>query len=82
MAMSKEEYQQWKHHPLTQSFHQYLKDYRKAVMESWAQGRLSQSDQIAAVARCQMADEIMTLDDDSIANFYAANKGESHVTKD
>ena len=82
MAMSKEEYQQWKHHPLTQSFHQYLKDYRKAVMESWAQGRLSQQGQIAAQVRCEMADEISTLDDDSIANFYAANKGEVHVSAD
>jgi len=71
-GMSKEEYQQWKDHPLTQRFHQYLKDYRQALMEKWAQGALAPTspEALMAVARCQMADEIATLEDDSIADFY------------
>lgn len=75
-GMSKEDYQQWKDHPLTQRFHQYLKDYRQALMEKWAQGALSPDSQEAlmAVARCQMADEIATLEDDSIAEFYRNNQ--------
>lgn len=75
MAMSKEDYQQWKDHPLTQQFHQYLRDYRQTLMEKWAQGALSPDspELLMAVARCQMADEIATLDDDSIAEFYRNN---------
>jgi len=72
MAMTKEEYQQWKDHPLTKQFHQYLRDYRQTLMEKWAQGGYhpSSPDGLMAVARCQMADEIATLDDDSIDEFY------------
>jgi hypothetical protein len=71
-GMSKEDYQQWKDHPLTKAFHQYLRDYRQALMEKWAQGALAPSspESLMAVARCQMADEIATLEDDSIAEFY------------
>jgi hypothetical protein len=72
MAMSKEEYQQWVDHPGTKQFHQYLKDYRLALMEKWAQGSLppDSPESLMAVARCQMADEIATLDDDSVDDFY------------
>jgi len=76
MAMSKEEYQQWKDHPLTKQFHQYLKDYRQVLMEKWAKGGYHPTDPEAlmAVARCQMADEIATLDDDWIENFYSQSQ--------
>ena len=75
-GMSKEDYQQWKDHPLTQQFHQYLRDYRQTLMDKWAQGALNPSSPEAqmAVARCQMADEIATLEDDSIAEFYRTNQ--------
>ena len=78
MSMTKEDYQEWKAHPLTQQFHQYLKDYRADLMERWARGMFSQMN-LEAVTRCQMADELSTLDDDSISNFY---KGESNVRQD
>ena len=70
--MDKEEYQEWKEHPLTKKFHKYLADYRQALMDKWAQGALSPNspESLMAVARCQMADEIATLEDDSIAEFY------------
>jgi len=71
-GMSAEDYQQWKDHPLTQKFHQYLRDYRQTLMEKWARGELNPAspEAMMAVARCQMADEIATLEDDSIAEFY------------
>jgi hypothetical protein len=74
--MSKEEYQQWKDHPLTKQFHQYLRDYRQTLMDKWAQGGYhpSSPEALMAVARCQMAEEIVTLDDDWIANFYRNNQ--------
>lgn len=72
MAMSKEEYQQWAGHPLTKQFHQYLLDYRHRMMEKWAQGGYppESPDSLLAIARCQMAEELATLDDDWIAEFY------------
>jgi hypothetical protein len=41
-------------------------------MEKWAQGSLppESPDNLMAVARCQMADELVTLDDDAIGQFY------------
>lgn len=68
--MTKEEYQQWAAHPQTKQFHQYLTDYRKQLMERWAQGALTGDDSLMAIARAQMADEIVNLDDDSISEFY------------
>ena len=80
MAMTKEEYQELKGNPLFKKFHQYLRDYRQELMNRWALGAVSTpQDQTMAVARCQMADEIVTLDDDSISQFYSNNKGESDV---
>jgi hypothetical protein len=75
-GMSKEDYQQWKDHPLTQRFHQYLRDYRQAVMEKWAQGDYlpDNPETLMAVARCQMADELADLADDWIADFYCTNQ--------
>ena len=70
MAMSKEDYQQWKDHPLTQQFHQFLRDYRKKWMEEWAMGALQGAEAIQAAERCQMAAELANLPDDWIENFY------------
>jgi len=72
MAMSQEEYQEWVAHPLTQKFHQYLLDYRAQMMEKWAQGGYhpQNPESVMAISRCQMAQELTSLDDDSIANFY------------
>ena len=74
--LTKENYQQWVNHPQTKEFHQYLKDYRKTLMERWAQGKLSEVDNLMAIARAQMADDILTLDDDSISQFYESFKEE------
>lgn len=68
--MTKEEYQLWAEHPQTKQFHQYLSDYRKQLMERWAQGKLYGDESTMAIARAQMADEIVNLDDDSISKFY------------
>ena len=74
--MTKDQAQEWRQHPLTQKYHQFLLDHRAALMEAWAQGSMGQSEQMAAQAKCQLLDALVTMDDDWIANFYAANKGE------
>ena len=85
MAMTKDEYQELKASPLFKKFNQYLLDYRSQLMERWAQGAYhpDNPESLMAVARCQMADELATLDDDSISQFYrSATKGETDVQAD
>lgn len=75
--MNADQYQLWKEHPQTKQFHQYLKDFRATLMEKWAQGALSPNDNLMAIARAQMADEIVNLGDGDISEFYKSIKGES-----
>jgi len=74
--LDKERYQQWVLDSRTQDFFQYLRDYRLEMMERWAQGGLIGNDNLLAIARAQMADEIVNLDDDSISEFYRKQKKE------
>jgi hypothetical protein len=69
----------WVNHPQTQEFFQYLRDYRKAVMERWASGQLSGDDNLMAIARAQQADEIVNLDADAIKEFYNNHKEETNA---
>lgn len=74
--MDKKEYDEWKNHRLTKKFHQYLTDYRSDLMERWATGMIQGDDNIAAISRCQMADEIANLEDGAIEEFYKNRKVE------
>jgi len=74
--VNKEQYQAWANHPQTKQFFKYLEDYRQDLMERWAQGSLQGDDNIAAIARSQMADEISNLADDAIEEFYKSRKVE------
>lgn len=81
--MNVEEYQQWASDPLTVKFHQYLRDYRVSLMERWAAGEFRDEENLMAVAKCQMAQEIVTLDDDTISQFYRqTTKGSDDVSED
>lgn len=74
--MNKEQYQAWAAHPQTVQFFQYLTDYRSDLMERWAAGSIQGDDNIAAISRCQMADEIANLEDGAIEEFYKNRKVE------
>jgi hypothetical protein len=81
--MTSDQYQSWKDHPLTQLFHQYLTDYRHDLMERWAQGSIRAPEDLMAVARCQMAQELTSLDDNTISDFYRQQtKGSDDVRED
>lgn len=80
--MNREQYEQWRNDPLTVLFHQYLRDYRQSLMERWAAGALKEPESTMAMAMCQMALDIVTLDDDSISQFYRQTKGSEHVPED
>ena len=66
--MTKEEYLEWKHHPLTKQFHQYLKDYRQQLAEKWAKGVLC--DPTHYQVRCKMAQELVDMHEGAISEFY------------
>lgn len=77
--MNREQYQAWSVHPQTVQFFQYLKDYRADLMERWASGVIQDNNNIAAVSRCQMADEIANLEDTAIEEFYRNRKEETNA---
>ena len=86
--MTKEDYEQWKHHPLTEAFHQFLRDRRASIMEQWAEGRFCLQEPMAAAltnqdasTRCQVLNELVELDSDFISQFYSKGGGED-VRKD
>jgi len=76
--MDKEKFLSWKDHPQTVEFFEYLKDYRNDLMERWAQGSLRDADNTMAIARAQMADEIVNLEADAISQFYQQRKEVNH----
>ena len=83
--MDREEYAEWKSNPLTTKFHQFLRDKRKELMESWADGNFSHPNMeqaavlnAAAMGRAQCLAELADLEDDFISNFYR-HKGSDDV---
>lgn len=77
--MTKDEYEQWKHHPLTEKFHQFLRDYRQQLMERWAMGEFSLPGADAyltrnteMVARAQCLRDIAEMDAGAISQFYSS----------
>lgn len=81
--MDSEQYQQWKDHPLTVLFHQFLRDYRLSLMESWAAGALHGEESLLAMGRCQQVLDLTELADNYISEFYRqTTKGSEHVPED
>lgn len=74
--MDKDKFDMWINNPQTQEFFQYLRDYRQAVMERWASGRLQGDENFLAMARAQQADEIVNLNAEAINEFYQRHKEE------
>ena len=88
--MDKEQYQEWKSHPLTKKFHQFLRDKRQSLMEEWAEG-LYQNQSLeqgallnsAAMGQAQCLLDLAELEDDFIGNFYRQQmKGSQDVHGD
>lgn len=76
--MTRDEYEQWKHHPLTEKFHQFLRDYRQQLMERWAMGEFSLAEtgpyltrNTEMVARVQCLHEIAEMDSEAISKWYS-----------
>jgi hypothetical protein len=69
--MNSEEYQQWASDPLTVKFHQFLRDYRQGLMETWATGNyVSDTHNAQQIGRAMMLMALCDLADDAISEFY------------
>lgn len=85
--MTKEEYEEWRHNPLTIKFHQFLRDKRLELLEGWAEGvydlpstEQSIRENSAAMARAQCLLELAELPDDYVSGFYRqSTKGSTDV---
>lgn len=86
--MTRDEYEVWKHHPLTEKFHQFLRDYRVDLMSRWAEGEFSTPDlqasaikSVEAMAKCQCYRDLAELETDFISQWYSG-KGVVDVRED
>lgn len=67
--MNAEQFQQWREHPQTVAFFQFLSDYRQARMELWATGGAGEH-QDQEMAKCQLLRTLVDLSDDAVSEFY------------
>lgn len=79
--LSKEAYLQWKHHPVTKAFHQFLRDFRLRLLDQhsqrWQANELLAGDgETEARTRVNMYEEIVTLEPEHILQFYGINQPE------
>jgi len=68
--MNAEQYAEWRDDPRTVLYMRFLRDYRQSLMEKWAVGGLQDKEELLAMGRCQLADDLTKLDDDFIQTFY------------
>ena len=71
--MTKEEYEQWLHNPLTKMFHQYLIDYRQVLMERWANGQIPEdgtNGNAYMIGQAQCLHDLVGLEPEEISAFY------------
>lgn len=69
-----EEYQAWRHHPVTKMFLAYLSDFRTSLIEEmlrrWAAEKLQLSHEHEIRGRVEILDEMATLKFETIVEFY------------
>ena len=80
--MTKEEFQDWKAHPQTQQFLQFLKDYQKWVEVKWLEQVKTRSNlktqensllDEGMRAKLECLNDIVELEADFIVDFYEGN---------
>lgn len=74
LSLTKEEFQQWRHHPVTKAYLQFLTDQRTnwqaAAMELWEVGRLASVEGEALRGQVKAFRELENLELESIKSFY------------
>lgn len=68
------DYASWKHHPVSETFRQYLADFRdmliKETVAQWRSGKIQLSTEQQLLGRIQVIDEILDLEFSHIEEFY------------
>lgn len=81
-GVTRRDYNNWKHHPVTKMFREYLSDYRgaltKRMVELWENGALKLTDEQEARGRLMAIREIIDLEFGHIANMYGLEEGTSN----
>lgn len=81
-GVTRRDYNNWKHHPVTKMFREYLIDYSgaltKRMVELWASGALKLTDEQEARGRLMAIREIIDLEFEHIANMYGLEEGTSN----
>lgn len=76
--LSAAEFQAWRHHPLTQVFLRYLRDYRRSLeasmLDRWREGTVQLADEGEARGRSKMALEIDALTWNNILDHYGVQQ--------
>ena len=75
MNISREEFQEWKHHPVSKIVLQYIRDFKERAklesLESWLNGDKSFADLSDGVrAQINILDEVENLQFEAIEEFY------------
>ena len=73
MQVSREQFQEWRHHPVTEAVNKYLRDFRALMMEQWAAG-----DDMGPVEQkqAQQLGDLAELQYDALVEFYEPEKAE------
>lgn len=74
VGITKSDYQEWKHHPVSKVVLQYLADYRAMLLKEhlaeWEAGKLDEVRDLEMRGRVMTLAELADLDFSSIEHFY------------
>lgn len=72
--LNEQDYQSWRHHPVTKIFHQYLRDYvslvERAELANWRAGERNEVRSLGARGQVQACEEMVDLKFEDIEAFY------------
>lgn len=78
LELEETQFNQWKHHPVTEAFLKFLKDkadsYRRDLVFMWESNSLSDSDQNELRGRVLLLEELSNLPLVVIQNFYKSEE--------
>lgn len=83
VPFSEQDFQLWRHHPVSEVFLQYLRDYagvlEREMMDRWKSGAVRLIDEQEARGRVVACIEVADLPYESIREFYEGEKTENAV---
>lgn len=72
--IEKDTFEQWKSSEATKEVFQVLMEFRRQMMELWAEGKYDPQQNLEATAKCQLYKDFVELDYETIQELYGVNK--------